>query len=114
MKTVMVRILAVLGVVAVCVSGAAAQEPLTEAKRADIMQLMQVTGSAQLGLQFGDALMKAYTDSLKITRPDIPQRAVGIVREEVNKLIQQQVGALMEQIVPIYHQHFTHEEIKGM
>jgi hypothetical protein len=49
-----------LGVVALFVSGAAAQESLTKAKRADIIRLMEVTGSAQLGLQFGDAMVAAF------------------------------------------------------
>jgi len=114
MKTLMVRILTAFGVVALCVSGAAAQESLTEAKRADIVQLMQVTGSAQLGLQFGDALVTAFTDSVKRVRPDIPPRMVEIIRDEVNKLLQQQVAVLIEQVVPIYHQQFTHDEIKGL
>lgn len=110
----MLRVLAALGLVALCVSGATAQEPLTEAKRADILQLMQVTGSAQLAVQFTDAIVKALTDNIKAVRPDIPPRAMDIVREEVTKLLQEQVGVLAEKVVPIYHQQFTHDEIKGM
>jgi len=114
MKTLMVRILTAVGVVALCVSSAAAQEPLTEAKRADILQLMQMTGSGQLGLQFGDAMVTAFTENMKKVRPDIPPRMIEIVRDEVSKLLQQQIGVLIEQVVPIYHQQFTHEEIKGL
>ena len=114
MNTLIMRLLITSGVVALCVSGAAAQESLTDAKRADIMQLMQVTGSAQLGLQFGDAMVKALTDNIKSARPDIPSRMVEIVRDEVIKLLQQQVGVLLDQVVPVYAQQFTHQEIKEL
>src|SRR5215216_3723746 len=52
------------------VPAAMRQEPLTEAKRADIMRLVQTTGSGQIGLQFVDVIVQAVTENMKAMRPD--------------------------------------------
>jgi uncharacterized protein len=110
------RVVATFCTLALFVSPATAQEqePLTEAKGADIGRLAQLTGSRQLGLQLADVIIHEITNQMKILRPDIPPRATEIVREEVMKLLEERIGALMERMVPIYHQHFSHEEIKGL
>jgi hypothetical protein len=114
MKMLLMRVLAAFWVIAFSASSASAQEPLTEAKRADIMRLVQMTGSGQIGLQMSDAMVQAITDNMKTMRQDIPPRLVEIVREEVMKLIAERIGGLVALIVPVYHQNFTHEDIKGM
>jgi hypothetical protein len=92
----------------------AAQDPLTDAKRADILRLLQVTGSAQIGLQFADAMISEMNRDLQAANPDLPPRAFDIVKEEVTKLMQQRVSSLLDVLVPIYQENFTHEEIKGL
>jgi hypothetical protein len=96
------------------VQPAVAQEPLTDAKRADILRLLQVTGSGQMALQLADPMVNSITATLKQARPDLPPRVSDIVKEEVLKLMQQRLGSLLNAIIPVYHDNFTHEEIKGL
>jgi hypothetical protein len=114
MKTFLMRVLTPCCVVMLFVSTATAEESLTEAKRADIMRLLQVTGSGQVGLQFGDLMVQGITESLKTVRQDFPPRLTEIIREEVMKLLQQRLGGMLEMLVPVYHQNLTHEEVKGL
>jgi hypothetical protein len=78
------------------VAPAAAQEPLTDAKRADILRLLQVTGSAQLGLQFADAISAEMFNGMKAMNPEIPSRVIDIVKEEVTKMMQQRLSTFLE------------------
>jgi hypothetical protein len=92
-------------------------DELSPAKAADIKRLLDVTGSAKIGLQFATALSEQMFRNLQAARPDIPDRALTVMQQELIALLSEKIpapGGLMDQLVPIYATHFTHEEIKEL
>ena len=90
---------------------------LTDTKKADIKELMDVTGADQMGQMFANAFVQQTTNVLKSTNPDISPRAFIILKEEVNAVIKQEMiekGSFYEIIYPIYHKHLTIEDIKAL
>lgn len=86
-------------------------EEVTPEKAAAIMKLMEITGSKNLGLQFGSAINQNIAKAWKQKNPNIPERAFQILSEEVNKAMADNMDTLMSQIVTIYNNHFTKAEI---
>lgn len=96
---------------------AAVADQLTEAKYRDIEQLMEITGSANLVLQFADAVSQNMYRAQKALRPDIPERTLEVMHRELVALLSEKVsapGGLLELTVPIYDKYFTHSEIREL
>ena len=94
-----------------------AEEALTPEKQADIQQLLQVTGAMDIGQLFSKAVVQQMTEAIKKARPDVPPKMFDVVAEEVNKTIAEAMvakGGFVDQVVPIYHKYFSHEEIKAL
>ena len=89
-------------------------DELTAAKRADIEKLLQMTGSLNLGKQMGAALVEQYAQSLRKLRPDVPQRVIEVLPDEVMAVIDENMGAFKDKVVPLYDKYFTAAEIKAM
>jgi len=87
---------------------------LSEAKRADIMKLMEMTGALALGKQMSDAIVTQMTQAIKASRPDLAPELFDILREEVNSVIEENLPKFTAIIIPVYHKNFTHPDIKGM
>ena len=47
-------------------------------------------------------------------RPDIPDRVLNVLPEEVDAVTKDNLGDLTELIIGLYHKHFTGDEIKEM
>ncbi len=101
-------------VVALSVAGPARADELTAEKRADIDQLFVMTGSLSIGKQMATSMASSVMQSLKKARPDIPARVLELVPGEVGAVFDENVESLKNQLIPLYHQNFTHEEIKGL
>jgi len=94
--------------------GAAAQDSAAE-KRALIRELIQMTGASKLATQFGAAVSENIARTLKQARPDIPERAFGILHQELVALFEERIdvpGGLMDGIIPIYEKHFTTSDLR--
>ena len=90
---------------------------LTDTKKAVIKELMDVTGSAQMGQLFANAFVTQMSEILRTTNPNIPPRAITILEEEVNAVINAEMtgeGRFYELIYPIYHKYFTVKDIKEL
>lgn len=74
------------------------------AKEQDIRKLMQMTGSANMGLQVMDNMIAQF----KKMMPQIPEDFWTDFRNEVN------AKELTDLIVPIYARHFNHNDIKQL
>ncbi len=96
-----------------CALSARAEE-LSAGKRADIQKLLQMTGAMAIGAQMSEAVVAQMTDVLRKARPDIPERILNLLRQEVNAVIGENVTALEELTIAVYHRHFNQSEIKGM
>ena len=94
-----------------------AEEELTDAKRADIERLLQMTDALKIGRMFASTVMRQFERTLRQVRPDIPAELFGVVDEEVQKTIDDSMlekGGFMEQVIPLYHRYFSHDDIKAM
>ncbi len=92
----------------------ACAETLTPEKKADIERLLDMTGALAVGKQMATALSVNMSQTLKSVRPDIPQNVIDTIPVEVARVMEANIGALKEAIIPIYHKHFTADEIKEM
>ena len=110
------RTLGALVLAVACLSGAAADE-LTPEKRADILRLIELSGGASTARQFADAASRQMFAILKASRPDIPDRALGIMERELSALFSEKLsapGGLSEMVIPIYDKYFTHAELRDL
>lgn len=84
------------------------------AKRENILKLLEMTGAKNIAVQFGQGMNQQIVQILKASNPNMPERAFVIVGEEVDRLLKQEAGALMEVIIPLYDKYFTEAELKEM
>lgn len=92
-------------------------EDLTDAKSGDIRHLMEVTGSANIARQFAAASSHGIFQALKASRPEVPDRALEVMDRELMALFSEKMtapGGLVDQVIPVYHRYFTHDEIREL
>jgi uncharacterized protein len=85
--------------------------------RADIEKLFEVSGTGALGLQMSTMVSSQFLDAMKQVQPDVPERAVTIVRETLNAEFAKAFapkGELMTRLADIYAASFTHAEVKAL
>ncbi len=76
----------------------------SEAKRADIRKLMEITGSGDLGVQMASQMIP----SLKQMAPELPEAFWSEFMAQLD------VDKLVELCIPSYEKHFTHDEIREL
>ena len=91
-----------------------AAEELTPQKRADIERLLEMTGATRVGKQMAAVSASHMVQSLKLSHPGIPQKALDMLPAEVGAVFDAHIPAFVAQIIPVYHRYFTAEEVKGM
>jgi uncharacterized protein len=99
------------------VGNAWSAETIAPAKEADIRKLLETTGALKIGTMMTDAVVKQMGESFAATRPDLSASLVDSLSADVGRVFSQGMsskGGLMDQMVPLYHRQFTHEEIKGL
>lgn len=92
-------------------------DPLTAQKRADIRQLIGVTGTTKISGQFAEVTARSLAGALKRQHPDLPERVSSQLRTELIALFEERAnaqGGLIDRIVGIYHRQFTHSEVKEL
>jgi hypothetical protein len=96
-------------------SGAAAQSDISPEFRAAVVELMELTGSADIGTQFAQAMMTQINGAIRRARPDIPPRAFEIVEEVVNSELRDALSSdFLHALTPIYAKYFTEEDIRSL
>lgn len=95
----------------------AAQEPLTAAKKEDIRALMELTGALRMGERFGELISARMAELYRSNGTEVPDSLVTIITEEIRALVDEaarEEGGLMDTLYAIYHEHFTHDDIKRL
>ena len=89
---------------------------IDERKLTLIKELIEATGAATNSEQYARAFSQQLISVLKISNPNLSQRAINIVREEVNSTVVAafQNESLQKEIYPIYAKYFTIEELEGL
>lgn len=114
----MKRFLAVLAALA-CLGylPSARADELTEAKRQDVLRLLDLTGAFRIGQMFSSAIVRQMTDALRSARPDIPTDVMDILPNAVDEVIAAEMtaaGGFADLVVDVYQRHFTHEDVRGL
>ncbi len=93
-----------------------AEGEVAQAKMDAIKELMQITGAEVNSVQFSRLFTQQMLSILRANNPDISEKAVQIVTEEVARLVEEELqnGSLQAQIYPIYARYFTLEDLQGL
>jgi hypothetical protein len=89
-------------------------DDLTAEKRADIEQVLAMTGSLAIGKQMAATLIASITQNLRKSHPGIPQDAIDVVNSEINAVIDEHIGSLKDDLIPIYARYYTDADLKGL
>ncbi len=84
------------------------------AKHNDIVRLMKMTGTLEIANQTAHTVFQQMVQHMKKANPEIPDRAVQVIEQETVAFFQEIIPDMMNKVVPIYGQHFTHDEIKQL
>lgn len=83
-------------------------------KRAEIEKLLDLTGALKLGQQMSAAMVAQMTNVLRASHPDIPQKALDVLPEEVNAVVAAHLDTFKEMMVVIYADNYSLDDIKGL
>lgn len=100
-----------------CAAMASQADELTEAKRSDIKKLIASTGSDRIAAQFAGAVTQSLSHALKAAHPDLPERIFVSIRHDLTAMFTEKMNApegMIDRVVPVYHKHFTHDEIREL
>lgn len=92
-------------------------ESLTPEKTEDIRKLMDLTGMTRFAPAMARNIGAQVSDLINKQKPDTPQDVYTMVASEVNGVFKAELtgkGGYVEQMMPIFHKHFTHEDVKGL
>jgi hypothetical protein len=92
-------------------------DELSDAKRQDILKLQELSGAKRIGQQTTQRMLERMLEQLQRNQPALPERAIQAVRLELESFVAEKFfadGGLIDQQAPIYHEHFTHEEIREL
>lgn len=95
-------------------AGAQEVDPSFEA---DILKLMEVTGSVRMSEQMAALISTEMMNGFRKAHPQVPARAFDIVQEVVLGELATALSApdgLMPKMIPLYAKYFDHEEVRTL
>jgi uncharacterized protein len=116
MKPICVVVLAAIALCTTTPGLAVAQTP-NASFEADIVKLMETTGSANSAEQMATMMFQQVTEAMRTSSPNVPPRVFEIANEVVRAKVGDSIRApngLISRIVPVYAAHFTRDEILGL
>lgn len=85
---------------------------------ADVVTLMELTGSAKLGEQLATLAARQVIARIKQILPNAPPRANDIIKEVVQSKFAAALsapdGGVRARTIPIYEKYFTHDDIRAL
>lgn len=91
--------------------------PIPETKKQLIDEFLEVTGALKIGQMMSQAFMQQMSNGLRQAKPDVDPRAFGIIEQEVNALIDEEIRvnkALNRMSYPIYNRYFSNAELEEL
>ena len=84
--------------------------------RADILQLIEMTGGTHMGQLFGDAIAQQIINNLQASHPNISPKAFTIINEETSSMLADPAinKQLVDMLVPIYAKYYTDVDVRQM
>lgn len=93
---------------------ATAEESLTPQKREQIEKLLSTTGALNIGRQMSAFMVAQLANVLRATHPNVPQKAIDVLPEEVNAVIAGNMAGFKEITIHIYDKYFSLDELRGL
>jgi len=90
-------------------------DELTKEKKADILFFLERSGALDAGLVLATNITQHFSQVFSQTDKNVPPRVYEIMQEELEGILKEQMssdGDLTNININVYHNHFTHEEIK--
>jgi uncharacterized protein len=85
------------------------------AKIKDIRTLLKLSNAENIGLQMAHAVSQSVFDAIqKSSSAKVPPRAIEIVKDEMANLLNSEFSSLMNTMIKIYDDNFSHSEIKDL
>ncbi|MGH8282648.1 MAG: DUF2059 domain-containing protein [Gammaproteobacteria bacterium] len=84
--------------------------------RTDILQLINMTGVAHIGVLMGNALSQQLVNNLQASHPDISPKAFAIIKDETNEMLADPhtTDRLVQMLVPIYAKYYSDNDVRQM
>lgn len=101
-------------VAAILMAAPVQADDLTAAKHHAILHLMDLTGASKMQLSLGSFLSQQLFAVIDDRQNQVPVEVYEIIVEQSKRLVDERLPELLEEIVPIYHRHFTHDEIRQL
>lgn len=83
-------------------------------KRVEIEKLLEVTGALKIGQQFSASMVNQLAQVLRSSNPNLPKRAIEVLPEEVNAVMDSNMAGFKELLIQVYDRHYTLEDLKGL
>lgn len=93
------------------------EQEVSASKKQLIDELIVLSGADKMGEMFSGVFVQQMTRALKTAKPDVNPKAFDIVREEVNRVIHEEItekNALNLLSYPLYDQYFTDEDLAAI
>jgi hypothetical protein len=119
-RGVLARAVAAMGVVLMVAIGVStsragtAGDSVAAEFRADVLKILQRTNSDSLGLSMGTFMAGAFIEQFRQQHPEMPDSVPGIIRDEIGRVLSENIAGMRERIVRTYSRHFSHEEVRGL
>ena len=78
---------------------------------------MDASGAAALSVQLANLLAGTFLDAIKRIQPNVPDRAIAIVKEVVSTEAAREMTApdgIQEQVVELYAKYFTRDDVAAL
>jgi hypothetical protein len=109
-----VRLIVVTALLALCTAPRAQAQDVEPQMRTLIETFMDMTNTKAMSQQMANVVAAQLLDQLKRTKPDTPERASVIVREQLATEFTRMLdgsGSIHDELVLIYAKHFTRDEL---
>lgn len=97
-----------------CSSSIFAAETVSPGKRERIQVLLETTGVLKLADSIMHGTIDQITQMIRRARPDIPDRALGIVAKEVGAVVTSGMPALVEVMIHLYDKYYNEEDVAAL
>jgi uncharacterized protein len=87
---------------------------LQQAKRQEIMKLLESTQVMALMQQMSAAMITQMTGGIRSKRPDIPLTALDFLPSTVSEVVRDNEKFFQEMFVSLYDRHFTLDDIRAL
>jgi uncharacterized protein len=92
-------------------------DELTAAKKADIKAFVELSGAKNIPMGIANAETQRMAQGIKKADPKFPDKGFMVIRDNMAAVLNENVAkpdGLFDQMAAVYHNNFTHEEIKEL